>query len=58
MKANPQKGAGKAEMIGKLIKFLIVVALLGVAAVAGYALLFDLPADKTEITIPVTPLGQ
>ncbi len=45
-------------MIGKLIKFLIVVALLGAAVVAGYALLFDLPAEKTEIVIPVTPLGQ
>jgi len=45
-------------MIGKLIKFLIVVALLGAAVVAGYALLFDLPVAKTEIVIPVTPLGQ
>lgn len=45
-------------MIGKLIKFLIVIAILGAAAVAGYALLFDLPAEKTEITIPVTPIGQ
>jgi hypothetical protein len=58
MKANPQNGAERAEMIGKLIKFLIVVALLGAAIVAGYALLFDLPVDKTEIVIPVTPLGQ
>ena len=58
MKANPQKGAERAEMIGKLIKFLIVVALLGAATVAGYALMFDLPAEKTEIVIPVTPLGQ
>lgn len=45
-------------MIGKLIKFLFVLALLGAAVVAGYALLFDLPAPKTEITIPVTPIGQ
>ena len=45
-------------MIGKLIKFLIVVALLGAAIVAGYALLFELPAEKSEIVIPVTPLGQ
>jgi len=45
-------------MIGKLIKFLIVVALLAAAAVAGYALMFELPAEKTEVVIPVTPLGQ
>ena len=45
-------------MIRKLIKFLILLALLGAGAVAGYALLFDLPVEKTEITIPVTPIGQ
>ncbi len=45
-------------MIRKLIKFLFVLALLGAAGVAGYALMFDLPAEKQEITLPVTPLGQ
>ena len=45
-------------MIRKLIKFILLLALLGAAAVAGYALMFELPADKTEIVIPVTPLGQ
>ncbi len=45
-------------MIRKLIKFLVVLALLGALAVAGYALLFDLPVEKSEITIQVTPLGQ
>ncbi len=45
-------------MIRKLIKVLIILALLAAAVVAGYALLFDLPVEKTEITIPVTPLGQ
>ncbi len=58
MKATPQKGAERAEMIGKLIKFLMVLALLGAAIVAGYALLFDLPVEKSEITQQVTPLGQ
>lgn len=58
MKANPENGDERAEMIGKLIKFLIVVGLLGAAGVAGYALLFELPVEKTEITIPVTPIGQ
>ena len=45
-------------MIGKVIKFLIIVALLGVGVVAGYALLFDLPAQTTQVVVPVTPLGQ
>lgn len=45
-------------MIGKLIKFLIVVGLLAAAGVAGYALMFDLPVEKSEIVIPVTPLEQ
>ena len=45
-------------MIRKLIKFLIVLAILGAITVAAYALFFDLPVDKTEITIPVTPIGQ
>ncbi|MCF6272492.1 MAG: hypothetical protein L3J37_04755 [Rhodobacteraceae bacterium] len=45
-------------MIKRLIKYLFILALLGAAGVAGYALLFDLPAEKTEVTISVTPLGQ
>ncbi len=45
-------------MIRWLLKYLFILALLGAAAIAGYALLFDLPAEKTEVTIPVTPIGQ
>ena len=45
-------------MIRRLIKYLFILALLGAAGIAGYALLFELPAEKQEITIPVTPLGQ
>ncbi len=45
-------------MIRKLIKFLFILALLGAAAVAGYALMFDLPAETREIVLPVTPIGQ
>lgn len=58
MKANPEKGAERADMIRRLIKYLFILALLGAAIVAGYALFFDLPVDKTEVVIPVTPLGQ
>ena len=45
-------------MIRRLIKYLFILAILGAGIVAGYALLFDLPVEKEEITIPVTPLGQ
>ena len=58
MKANPEKGAERAEMIRRLIKYLFILALLGAAIVAGYALLFDMPAEKTEVVISVTPMGQ
>ena len=45
-------------MIRRLIKYLFILAILGAAGVAGYALFFDLPVDQQEITIPVTPIGQ
>ena len=48
----------RAEMIRRLIKYLFLLALLGAAGVAGYALLFDLPAVQEEVVISVTPLGQ
>jgi len=53
-----KKGVERAEMIRRLIKYLLILALLGAAGVAGYALLFDLPAEQEEVVIPVTPLGQ
>jgi len=45
-------------MIRRLIKYLIILAIMGAALVAGYAMFFDLPAEQTETIIPVTPLGQ
>jgi len=45
-------------MFRRLFKYLFVLALLGAVAVAGYAMLFDLPVEKEAITISVTPLGQ
>jgi len=45
-------------MLRRLIKYLFILALLGAAAVAGYALFFDLPVEKETITISVTPIGQ
>jgi len=58
LKANPEKGAERAEMIRRLIKYLVILALVGAVGVAAYALLFDLPAEQQEVVIPVTPLGQ
>ncbi len=49
-----QKGSG---MIGRLIKYLLILALLGVIGIAVYAMFFDLPPPSNEITIPVTPNG-
>lgn len=45
-------------MVRRLIKYLFVLALLGAAAIAGYAMFFDLPVEKEAITISVTPLTQ
>lgn len=44
-------------MIGRLVKLLVYLALIGVIIVAGYALFFELPPPSTEIVIPVTPNG-
>jgi len=44
-------------MIGRLIKYLVILAVLGAIGVAAYALFFDLPPPSREITISVTPNG-
>ncbi|MBL4807245.1 MAG: hypothetical protein JKY31_08140 [Rhodobacteraceae bacterium] len=45
-------------MIGRLIKYLFILALLAAVAVAIYALFFDLPPPSREIIISVTPNGR
>lgn len=40
--------------MGRLIKVLIVLAILGFAALAGYAYLADLSPDQSQVTVPVT----
>lgn len=45
---------GERIMVGRLIKMLIVLAILGFAALVGYAYLADLSPDQTEVTVPVT----
>lgn len=44
-------------MIGKLIKYLIFLGIIGAIAIAGYALFFELPPPSEEIIISVTPNG-
>ncbi len=49
-----QKGSG---MIVRLIKYFLILAVLVAAAIAGYAVFFDLPPPSQEIIISVTPNG-
>jgi len=44
-------------MIYRLTKYLLILAVLGAAVVAGYAMLFDLPPPSREVIISVTPNG-
>lgn len=39
--------------MARLIKYLIYVVIFCGIVVAGYALVFDLPAPQTEISVPV-----
>lgn len=41
-------------MIGKLIKLLLFLAVVGFAGLVGYAYLGDLTPDRNEERIPVT----
>lgn len=41
-------------MIGRLIKAVFVLAILGFAGLAGYAYLADLSPASSEVTQPVT----
>ncbi|MEM0921710.1 MAG: hypothetical protein AAGI13_01610 [Pseudomonadota bacterium] len=43
--------------LGRIIKFLILIGVLGVAGLAGYALLFDLPPPVREQMIDL-PLPE
>lgn len=41
-------------MLGRIIKLLFVLAVLGLAALAGFAYLADLGPEQSQITVPVT----
>ncbi|MCF6304483.1 MAG: hypothetical protein L3J33_03855 [Rhodobacteraceae bacterium] len=44
-------------MIYRLVKYLLILAVLVAAAIAAYAVFFDLPPPSREIIISVTPNG-
>jgi SNF family Na+-dependent transporter len=50
--------AERTGVLGKLFKYIFVLALLGAALTAGYALFFDLPPPSREIVVPVEPAAQ
>ena len=43
------------QLLSKLFKLLLVLALLAVVIVVGYAVFFDLPAPSRDISIVVEP---
>jgi hypothetical protein len=44
--------------LGSLLKYLILLALLGGIGVAGYALLSELPAPTRDVTAPLPLPGE
>ena len=45
---------GKAKGMWRIIKALIVLALLGIAGLSAYAYLADMRPEQSEIKVPVT----
>ena len=41
-------------MVGRLLKVVFVLGIVGFAALTGYAYLADLSPSQTEVTVPVT----
>ncbi len=46
--------------MGRLLKYLLRLILLGIVALIGYALLADLPppVEDVEIELPIAPASQ
>ncbi|MDR7126590.1 hypothetical protein [Pseudotabrizicola sp. 4114] len=45
---------GQMAMVGRILKAMIVLGIVGFAALTGYAYLADLSPGQTEVTVPVT----
>ncbi|MDO8884100.1 MAG: hypothetical protein U0934_01610 [Pseudotabrizicola sp.] len=41
-------------MVGRILKTVFVLGILGFVALTGYAYLADLSPNQTEVTVPVT----
>ncbi|NEX44928.1 hypothetical protein [Pseudotabrizicola algicola] len=41
-------------MVGRLLKVVIVLGIVGFAALTGYAYLADLSPNQSQVTVPVT----
>ncbi|MDO9638593.1 MAG: hypothetical protein Q7J44_08625 [Pseudotabrizicola sp.] len=41
-------------MVGRILKALVVLGLLGFVALTGYAYLADLSPEQSQVTVPVT----
>ena len=41
--------------MGRVLKYLVYLILLGGIGISAYAVLFDLPAPQRQVVIPVTP---
>jgi hypothetical protein len=41
-------------VLGRIFKLVFILALLGAAALVGYAYLADLEPEQTTVTLPVT----
>ncbi|MDB9856994.1 hypothetical protein OAC63_01210 [Amylibacter sp.] len=44
--------------MGKVIRFLLILIILGFLGLLGYSYLGDLSAPQTEVTVPVTLNGS
>lgn len=57
---NPGKHRGQLErgkaghVLGRIIKLVFVLVILGFGALTGYAYLVDLSPEQKQITVPVT----
>lgn len=45
---------GQKAMVGRILKAVVVLGILGFAALTGYAYVADLSPDQTQVTVPVT----
>ena len=46
--------AVKGKAMGRIVKALLILVLLGLVALIGYAYLADLSPTKAEVKVPVT----